>query len=173
MMDGILPHLPSQILEEPRDDGHPMQKDATLVSTPRLWHQTTSDSDGELPDPNRVGPPRRRRPKQQQALLSKWLREKGFSEDVTEPHQQGCRFWTRKEVQYPVHVAAAEGNLELLRSMLLARADARQRTSRGRTALEIAVGCNNMFGSHDGVIAQLRSDAAIVRATDILTTLTS
>ena len=29
MMDGILPHLPSQILEEPRDDGHPMQKDAT------------------------------------------------------------------------------------------------------------------------------------------------
>ena len=38
----------------------------------------------------------------------------------------------------PIHVAAKLGHMRIVKSLLLARADPKQKTSRGRTAVQIA-----------------------------------
>ncbi|CAK9090452.1 unnamed protein product [Durusdinium trenchii] len=66
----------------------------------------------------------------------------GFdSDDVNQPFER--RFGT--EEIYPIHVAAQAGDHDALRALLASRADAAQRTSRGRSALEIAEGGQNAY----------------------------
>ncbi|CAE7645903.1 unnamed protein product, partial [Symbiodinium necroappetens] len=74
--------------------------------------------------------------------ISSWLRSYNFwdldvnEQQVTNP--SGCFLFRRPESMRPIHVAAKLGHMRIVKSLLLARADPKQKTSRGRTALQIA-----------------------------------
>ena len=68
------------------------------------------------------------------------LAEHGFAGGVNCSRESGGRrlFFCRSEVIYPIHFAAKHGDAQLVRRLLTAMADPRQKTSAGRTALDIA-----------------------------------
>ena len=84
--------------------------------------------------------------------ISPWLRANNFREmDVNEQQvPSGCFLFKRPESMCPIHVAAKRGHERIINFLLLARADPKQKTSRGRTALEIAQKADKegAFGSH-------------------------
>jgi len=83
-------------------------------------------------------------------VLNNWLRKHGFSRDVTEPRTpKGCLFW-KEETFWPIHVAARLGDAEIVRLLLAAGAEPKQRTSKGRTATDLALEAD-FFGSHRAV----------------------
>ena len=74
--------------------------------------------------------------------ISSWLRLYNFWDlDVNEqqvPRPSGCFLFRRPESMRPIHVAAKLGHERIVKSLLMARADPKLKTSRGRTALQIA-----------------------------------
>mmetsp|Transcript_46925 Transcript_46925/g.77470 ORF Transcript_46925/g.77470 Transcript_46925/m.77470 type:complete len:118 (+) Transcript_46925:186-539(+) len=60
--------------------------------------------------------------------------------DLHSPAAHGTsRRWFRcKEMVYPLHLAASLGNCEMVRILLAAGADPRQKSSQGRTAADLA-----------------------------------
>ena len=72
--------------------------------------------------------------------ISTWLRFHNFREmDVNEQQvPSGCFLFKRPEPMCPIHVAAKRGHERIIKFLLMARADPTLKTSRGRTALEIA-----------------------------------
>ena len=72
--------------------------------------------------------------------LKDFLKANGFR-DVSDPRQGGC--FSFKERLWPLHVAARLGDHEMVQILLAAGADTSQKTSKGRTALEIAEGSGN------------------------------
>mmetsp|Transcript_74993 Transcript_74993/g.104188 ORF Transcript_74993/g.104188 Transcript_74993/m.104188 type:complete len:182 (-) Transcript_74993:51-596(-) len=91
------------------------------------------------------------------------LTELGFGGGVNSPREDGGRvfFLFKAEVIYPIHFAAKQGDARLLRQLLAAGADPQQKTSAGRTALQIAKKCNRK-GSHTEVEELLGGDLQIV-----------
>ena len=72
-------------------------------------------------------------------LKLRFLKENGFSSDVSEPRlPTGCMLF-RAETLYPIHVAAQKGDAAVVRMLLAAGANPEQRTSKGRTAIDFAV----------------------------------
>ena len=67
--------------------------------------------------------------------LDDFLREHRFR-DVDEPEQCGC--FSFKERFYPIHIAARLNDSQMIRILLAAGADPSRKSSRGRTALELA-----------------------------------
>mmetsp|Transcript_27282 Transcript_27282/g.64089 ORF Transcript_27282/g.64089 Transcript_27282/m.64089 type:complete len:166 (-) Transcript_27282:207-704(-) len=67
--------------------------------------------------------------------LEDFLREHRFR-DVDEPEQCGC--FSFKERFYPIHIAAQQNDNQMIRILLAAGADPSRKTSRGRTAMELA-----------------------------------
>ncbi|CAE7654526.1 nipblb, partial [Symbiodinium pilosum] len=87
---------------------------------------------------------------EQNYILQDWLRKHGFSRDVTEPRMpKGCFIW-KEETVWPIHVAARLGDAEIVRLLLSAGADPKQRSSKGRTATDMALEAD-FFGSHKAV----------------------
>ncbi|CAE7843435.1 unnamed protein product, partial [Symbiodinium microadriaticum] len=74
------------------------------------------------------------------ARVYECLRSHGF-EGINEPRRGG------QETLYPLHFAALGGSLCLVRELLKLGADPHQKTSRGRTALDVAIDADNS-GSH-------------------------
>ena len=89
--------------------------------------------------------------REQQELLADFLAHNKFS-DVNEPRGLGCS----REAYYPVHAAAVLGDREVLRLLLRAGASCDQRSSRGRTALQMAQQADKE-GSHAAVIGLLQT----------------
>ena len=104
---------------------------------------------------------RHRRQLMRQERLQEFLQEHQFSQDVCEPRTPGCCLFVDREMVYPIHIAAQEGDQELIRMLIASNADLNQRTSRGRTALEFAEEADS-HGSHSGVLEFLRNDVKVL-----------
>ncbi|CAE7037119.1 unnamed protein product [Symbiodinium sp. CCMP2456] len=92
--------------------------------------------------------------------ISDWLRLYNFwdldvnEQQVTSP--SGCFLFRRPESMRPIHVAAKLGHERIVKCLLLARADPKTKTSRGRTALQIARKANKE-GSHRETVEVLEA----------------
>mmetsp|Transcript_15049 Transcript_15049/g.26068 ORF Transcript_15049/g.26068 Transcript_15049/m.26068 type:complete len:114 (+) Transcript_15049:133-474(+) len=95
-------------------------------------------------------------------MLSAFLNQHRFSDDVCKPQKQsGC--FPLKERWYPIHVAAATGDHEMVRALLEAGADPTQKTSRGRTAVDFATkGSRLMSEKHQATLALLQSEIKVL-----------
>eukprot|EP00435_Cladocopium_sp_Y103_P006339 s1959_g2.t1 len=69
------------------------------------------------------------------AEVQSFLKENGFKH-VNAARARGMLWW--KELIYPIHLAAATGDQTLVLMLLAENADPLQRTSRGRTAMDVA-----------------------------------
>ncbi|CAL1144023.1 unnamed protein product [Cladocopium goreaui] len=82
---------------------------------------------------------RERRRREQTRKLREFLKKHRFP-DVNEPqqfHVTFCILPRRKEELYPIHMAARLGDYEMLRLLQKAGADSSQKTSLGRSALQL------------------------------------
>ncbi|CAE7604465.1 unnamed protein product [Symbiodinium sp. CCMP2456] len=90
--------------------------------------------------------------------ISSWQRFYNFRDmDVNEQQVPGpsrCFRLRRPESMCPIHVAAKHGHAKIVKSLLMARADPKRKTSRGRTALEIARKAD-VDGSHREAVEAL------------------
>ena len=93
--------------------------------------------------------------------MRNFLQRHGFAPDLS----NACRFGF--DDFYPLHLAAREGDHEMVRMLLNAGAPATQTTFLGQTALEIAQRTNRR-GSHDLVIATLQSPAKTLSVRQML-----
>ena len=95
--------------------------------------------------------------------LQNLLADCGFAGGVNCPRESGGRrlFFCRSEVIYPIHFAAKHGDAQLVRRLLTAMADPHQKTSAGRTALDIAKK-SNKTNSPTEIEALLGGDLEIV-----------
>mmetsp|Transcript_53764 Transcript_53764/g.126082 ORF Transcript_53764/g.126082 Transcript_53764/m.126082 type:complete len:161 (+) Transcript_53764:85-567(+) len=97
--------------------------------------------------------------------ISTWLRFHNFREmDVNEqqvPSPSGCFVFRRPECMCPLHVAAKLGHEKIVKSLLMARADPKRKTSRGRTALEIARKADVDGSHHETVEALAIAEGAV------------
>ncbi|CAE7537924.1 ndor1, partial [Symbiodinium necroappetens] len=98
----------------------------------------------------------------QQEKLKDFLHKHRFV-DVCEPSTtwMHCYAMFGGETLYPIHVAAREGDPEILRLLLQARADPEQKTSCGRTAEAVARDAD-VFGSHKEVVDMLRGGLKVL-----------
>ncbi|OLQ07836.1 hypothetical protein AK812_SmicGene8705 [Symbiodinium microadriaticum] len=96
-------------------------------------------------------------------LLNEFLKQHSFSRDISEaqPPATCFPFFKRGETLYPIHVAARMGHTELVRILLEEGADRNQRTSGGRTALDIALSEDHR-GSHCGVLDLLQDRTSVI-----------
>eukprot|EP00439_Symbiodinium_sp_Y106_P053693 s23_g7.t1 len=100
-------------------------------------------------------------------VLNEFLQEHRFDQDVLEPRASPCCFLWSKELVYPIHVAAAVGNAEIVRLLLKAGADLAQKTSRGRTAADIAAQ-EDRYGSHREVLELVRGAVKFMSLRDFM-----
>mmetsp|Transcript_40250 Transcript_40250/g.93227 ORF Transcript_40250/g.93227 Transcript_40250/m.93227 type:complete len:184 (+) Transcript_40250:59-610(+) len=105
------------------------------------------------------------RRKKQDMLISQFLKENKFGSDVSEPKVICCMLM--KEAIYPIHVAAKLGDAQMIRLLLKAGADRKQKTSQGRTAAEIAVEADN-FGSHREVLELVSGKATFMAVREFM-----
>ncbi|CAE7202188.1 unnamed protein product [Symbiodinium natans] len=131
--------------------------DTTLEST----LDTCQLGNEEHPEPTS----RRARLKRQKAKqLHDFLQRHGCS-SVCEPLATGC-FSVLQARIYPIHKAAKLGDHEMLRLLLQAKADPLQKTSRGRTAAEIAEAADR-DGSHQYVLHLLQNQVQVLNAREV------
>ena len=96
-----------------------------------------------------------------QEKLESFLQQHQFTQDVSEPRTPGCCLFVDNEMVYPIHIAAQEGDQELIRVLIANNADVNQKTSKGRTALQFAEEADR-HGSHSGVLEFLRNDVKVL-----------
>eukprot|EP00435_Cladocopium_sp_Y103_P010284 s3121_g2.t1 len=103
-------------------------------------------------EPRKVGKRRRKYLMQlEEVKLESFLKLHGF-EDVSDSKSVG---WWWKDTVAPIHVAAKLGDSDMLRRLLNQGVAADAKTSRGKSALQLAMK-HNKGGSHVEVIALLR-----------------
>mmetsp|Transcript_28174 Transcript_28174/g.58089 ORF Transcript_28174/g.58089 Transcript_28174/m.58089 type:complete len:228 (-) Transcript_28174:53-736(-) len=95
-----------------------------------------------------------------QARVYECLRSHGF-DGINEPRRGG------QETFYPLHFAALGGCLGLVRELLKLGADPHQKTSRGRTALDVAIDADNC-GSHRMVVEFLSGAWHVTNVRDLV-----
>ncbi|CAE7324833.1 unnamed protein product [Symbiodinium sp. CCMP2456] len=146
-----------------------------IIPTPKLesrWRTKQYEKDQEPVDDEEVDIDAtagltKRELVQMKALtqISSWLRFHKFREmDVNEQQvPSGCFLFKRPESMCPIHVAAKRGHERIIKFLLLARADPKQKTSRGRTALEIAREADTE-GSHREAVRTLKAAEKTVSA---------
>lgn len=83
-----------------------------------------------------------------------FLDEWGFKSD--DVNQSGTSDRFPNEKVSPIHVAAQQGDVDVLRLLLAAGADPRTRTSQGRSAQTVAEVADQV-GSHRRILAMLRA----------------
>ncbi|CAJ1352467.1 unnamed protein product [Effrenium voratum] len=97
-----------------------------------------------------------------EAQLKQFLRANKCKEVNESVDQQGClSLW--KERLFPLHIAARNGDKDMVRILLAAGADSEQKTSRGRTAADLARHADK-DRSHQDVLALLSTDVKVVDA---------
>lgn len=82
--------------------------------------------------------------------VENFLRSHGFSSDAMDTQSWSHTFLPFERLG-PLHTAAKEGKREVLCEMLRQKADINQKTSRGRTAMDVAQAADS-FGSHRQII---------------------
>ncbi|CAE7212868.1 unnamed protein product [Symbiodinium sp. CCMP2592] len=155
--DGTSTCLPGSVIF---DEGQAMIPTPKLDSRRRTkQHEKESVEDAE-DDIDAMAGLTKRELVQMKALkqISVWLRFHNFREmDVNEQQvPSGCFLFKRPESMCPVHVAAKHGHEGIVRFLLMARADPTLKTSRGRTALEIARKAD-VKGSHRETVEALET----------------
>lgn len=106
-------------------------------------------------------------------MLDQFLVENGFGREVDEPkntQQAACYFWKRPETTFPLHVAAAQGDIEIIRLLLSERVDPLKQTSRGRTALAVA---RSAGVKNDEVFQLLSGEVQVLSLREALTLLST
>ncbi|CAE7537939.1 ndor1 [Symbiodinium necroappetens] len=107
----------------------------------------------------------------QQELLKEFLKEFHFS-NVSEPNvtcsKCSCLSLLTPEVVYPIHEAARLGDASLMRLLLLANVDPEQRTSKGRSAADIAR-AEDKSGSHTEVLDMLLNGLKVLHLREAMT----
>jgi len=86
------------------------------------------------------------------AVLKDFLLANGFVTVQSSRERHGV-------VSHPLHEAAAQGNVDIVRLLMEAGANPAKLDSKGRTAEQVAE-AKNRFGGKDEVIAALRDAAA-------------
>merc|ERR1712176_1374394 len=89
--------------------------------------------------------------RQREETVKEFLKENGFKGGADEPKRSCC------SLTYPLHVAAAKGNADVIRSLLAMSADPTQRDSAKKTAEELARQ-RNKRGSHESVLEALNAN---------------
>ncbi|CAE7889436.1 unnamed protein product [Symbiodinium microadriaticum] len=153
---GTATSLPGSAIFDEDQAGPPIIPTPKLESRGRTkqYEKDQEPLDDEQVDVDATADLTKRELVQMQALkqISPWLRANNFREmDVNEQQvPSGCFLFKRPESMCPIHVAAKRGHERIINFLLLARADPKQKTSRGRTALEIAQKADKegAFGSH-------------------------
>ena len=94
----------------------------------------------------------RKRKQLSKERLDLFLKKHNFPKDVCEPRQSrlSCVSLGR-EMLYPIHVAARLGDAQMVRLLMQAGADVGQKTSKGRTAADLARE-HDASGSHWDVL---------------------
>ena len=141
----IPPSQPQFPIEPPPALPHAL----SLPSTVELNLAGESDTDDKLDDvddpvPTRKSSKRREKRLQDRAALQLFLETHGFA-GVNAPRKPKRRLiprpsclFAQEEVLYPVHVAAQQADVQVLKLLLRSGAKKDQRTSKGRTPLELA-----------------------------------
>ncbi|CAE7683935.1 unnamed protein product [Symbiodinium pilosum] len=132
------------------------------VSVASSSSDSTTDSPKSEPEKSESKSTRRyRRQLMRQEKLQEFLAQHQFSQDVCEPRTPGCCLFVDRETVYPIHIAAAQGDQELIRMLISGNADLNRRTSKGRSALDFAEEADSN-GSHSGVLEFLRNDVKVL-----------
>ncbi|CAE7224091.1 unnamed protein product [Symbiodinium sp. CCMP2592] len=154
------------------DEGHSFSIIPAPTPTPKLGRRRRAkqhekgqerfpeldDEVYEVDDEMMAGHTRRERVKMK-ALnhISAWLRYYSFEEmDVNELQVPSGCFLFRPESMCAIHVAAKLGHDVIIKTLLIARADPKRKTSRGRTALQIAQKAD-VDGSHREALEALET----------------
>ncbi|CAK9058618.1 unnamed protein product [Durusdinium trenchii] len=153
---------------------HTVAADLPNVLTPDLGRQrntndswpsassgSTAPSESDLREvtqaPRAGSLARKQKQMRRQEKLKEFLKKNGFSEDVTEPRMGGGCWFYKKETVWPIHLAAAEGNAELVRMLMMQGAEVEQPSSKGRTAKDFA-----RKRGHQKVLDLLESEVKVV-----------
>ena len=108
---------------------------------------------------------RRQRKQKNEEQLKRFLQEHTFSQSVDKP--KVSRFSFMREVLYPIHVAAMLGDAQMVRLLMQAGADLKQRTSKGRTAADLAFE-KDVSGSHRDVLDLLTGEVQVMSLRDFM-----
>lgn len=104
------------------------------------------------------------RKQRRQAAVEEFLTFHGFK-GVNSPKRSLSSMLRKTEEVYPIHIAAKHGSHLMIRLLCSEGADPLQKTSRGRTALQLAREVD-MFGSHREVIDLLASNVNVLTFRD-------
>mmetsp|Transcript_131929 Transcript_131929/g.186185 ORF Transcript_131929/g.186185 Transcript_131929/m.186185 type:complete len:215 (+) Transcript_131929:45-689(+) len=104
------------------------------------------------------------RKQRRQAAVEEFLTFHGFK-GVNSPKRSLSSMLRQTEEVYPIHIAAKHGSHLMIRLLCSEGADPLQKTSRGRTALQLAREVD-MFGSHREVIDLLASNVNVLTFRD-------
>lgn len=93
--------------------------------------------------------------------LASFLKLNGFTQDpkASKKVSEACGLPFTSKTVYPIHVAAEQGDATILELIIQANADPTQKTSGGKTALELAQK-KSKGGSHDAVVKILGGKAS-------------
>lgn len=129
---------PNRLSEESRP-----QLPSAIPAVPAL--PFAGEDEEQDPNPTKGSQSRREKKLRSEAALKEFLEKHGFT-DINTPKilkrsifpRPSCLF-PAPELLYPVHVAVQEGDAEVLVALLRSGADREQKTSRGRTPLDLAL----------------------------------
>lgn len=105
----------------------------------------------------------------EQDALDEFLEEHKFKRGICAPRSKrsGWIPFMHKEKIYPIHVAAKLGKCDILRILLRAQVDSNQKTSDGRSALDMAREAD-VNGSHRNVIALLQQPVMFLGVRELM-----
>ena len=133
----------------PSQPQFPIEPPPALPHALQETHAGDSGTDDKLDDvdhpvPTRKSSKRREKRLKDRAALQLFLETHGFA-GVNAPRKRKRRLiprpsclFAQEEVLYPVHVAAQQADVQVLKLLLRSGAKKDQRTSKGRTPLELA-----------------------------------
>lgn len=161
-----LPDLPGTI--DPQDPQDPRdQRD-------QGGSRTDSSDRSESPEPTRGKLLRWAREKKDVKKLEEFLAKHHFEDEgdsvPSSPWRPLCLART-PELFFPMHTASQEGNLGVVHMLLQQKVDPQQKTSRGRTALDVAkASCTRReLPGHLGIISLLQNSVQFLSVRDLKT----
>lgn len=103
---------------------------------------------------------------QKQEVLQAFLASHDFK-GVDEPRHGDRWLWSSTEVVYPIHLASQLGNYEVVRMLVIAKANPRQKTSKMRSALDFAQEAADTENKQN-VIDLLRGNIEVMSFRDLM-----